>query len=247
MARISFVDGPGLRYFEMKNLGADHATGDIVVFLDSDVVPESGWLRNMLKPYLQPEVCAVAGNTYVPPNSTVERAYALFWMFPLRSEDKPLEPAVGGYANNLSCRRDVFCANKFPDSQAFRWHTGLLLQSLTAQGYGVFYQPMARLKHPPPDSLHHIVARAFCEGHDIYLKRESGANDPGLLRPAFWYCVNDFSSFHRAVRDHGQSLGLRPIAIPKAYAIAIMFKTLAVVGYFIAHFRPEIIRRYFAV
>jgi len=43
-ATLRYVASPGLGYYEQKNLGAREAQGSIVVFLDSDVIPESGWL-----------------------------------------------------------------------------------------------------------------------------------------------------------------------------------------------------------
>ncbi len=49
------------------------------------------------------------------------------------------------------------------------------------------------------------------------------------------------------MRQHGLALGIKPFAVPEAYAIAYAFYTVVFLGYFIAHFRPEIIRRYFAV
>jgi hypothetical protein len=222
-AKISTVASPGLRYYEMKNLGAKHAHGDVVLFLDSDVVPEDGWLRHMLTPFLKPEVAAITGNTYVPPNSTKERAYALFWMFPLRSEEGPLKPTVRGFANNLACRLDVFRATGFPDNIEFRWHTGPLLQSLSKQGYGVFHQPMAHVRHPPPESLHHFLSRALCEGHDVYLNRNDGSNDPRVMRPAIWYIVSELKNFHRYRHYFGAKLGLARAALPKAYAITFIF------------------------
>src|SRR3954465_10274816 len=42
---------PGAEYYEMKNAGAAEATGDVVVYLDCDVVPEPGWLANLLPPF----------------------------------------------------------------------------------------------------------------------------------------------------------------------------------------------------
>src|SRR3990172_1590472 len=41
---LRVVPTPGGGYYALKNAGARLARGDIVVFLDSDVIPEDGWL-----------------------------------------------------------------------------------------------------------------------------------------------------------------------------------------------------------
>ena len=85
----------GRLYYEQKNFGAANSVGDIVLFLDSDVVPEPGWLHSILATFADFEVSVVSGSTYVEPGSFYERAVALFWLFPLRS-------ASNGVANAQS-------------------------------------------------------------------------------------------------------------------------------------------------
>ena len=261
-ATIEIVPGEGLRYYEMKNLGAEHATGDILVFLDSDVVPEPGWLCNLLAPFAEPAVGAVAGNTYVPPTTVYSQAFALCWMFPLRAEDGPLQdwsPRLRGdvkvqsgdmplFANNIAFRRTVFLASKFADAELFRWHTGPLLRSLAAQGYGVLHNPQARMRHPPPPNFKYFISRALCEGHDVYLmsygtdgRRES------LLRCAYWYYAKSLTSAAREIRGTGKGLGLGPVSGVGAFLVAVSFASVALVGFFVARFWPQVIRRHFAV
>lgn len=44
-----------------RNLGAKKAKGEIIVFIDSDCVPEKNWLEEMVKPFENPEVVGVQG------------------------------------------------------------------------------------------------------------------------------------------------------------------------------------------
>ena len=52
----------GLRYYALKNLGAQLCEQPVVVFLDSDVVPEPGWLRRLLEPFARRDVEVVGGS-----------------------------------------------------------------------------------------------------------------------------------------------------------------------------------------
>lgn len=59
-----------------RNLGVAHAKGRVVVFTDSDTLPEDGWLEAILAPLADPEVVAVEGpvRTPRPAHSALEEA-----------------------------------------------------------------------------------------------------------------------------------------------------------------------------
>lgn len=45
-----------------RNKGAQEANGEIILFTDSDCVPEQDWIEEMIKPFKNPEVVAVKGS-----------------------------------------------------------------------------------------------------------------------------------------------------------------------------------------
>jgi cellulose synthase/poly-beta-1,6-N-acetylglucosamine synthase-like glycosyltransferase len=56
------------------NTGARAAQGEIIVFTDSDCIPEPGWLRALVTPFADPEVVAAGGRIEAyQPASRVER------------------------------------------------------------------------------------------------------------------------------------------------------------------------------
>lgn len=44
-----------------RNLGLEHAAGEIIAFIDDDAVPEPQWLRHLVTPALQSDVAAMGG------------------------------------------------------------------------------------------------------------------------------------------------------------------------------------------
>src|SRR4051794_20127613 len=71
----------GSDYYGQKNEGAELASRPYVLLLDSDVIPEPGWLRSLIGS-LRPGVDVVGGGTYVETQSFFGRAFGLFWFFP---------------------------------------------------------------------------------------------------------------------------------------------------------------------
>ena len=145
---LEVVAAPGLGYYQLKNEGAKHATGDILVFLDSDVIPEPDWLDQLLGAFTEPDVQVVGGNSYIEAASVYSRAFALWWFFPLRAPDGPPGLADSFYANNLACRHAVFAAHPFPDEPRFRGQCITLARTLREQGIPIHTHPGAGSRIP---------------------------------------------------------------------------------------------------
>lgn len=160
------IDGRENRGFSAaNNLGADYASGDHLLFLNSDVIPtKAGWLDKMLSAFdTQNNVGAVGARLLFPDKSIqhsgMESVYLEdlnIWsnqhpgigMSPRLDDDKVREvPAVTG-----ACL--LIPASLF--STINGWDTGYLLGdfedsdlcfSLREAGYSILYQPQAELTH----------------------------------------------------------------------------------------------------
>src|SRR5262249_54528684 len=157
---------PGKRYYEQKNAGACLAQGEILIFLDSDVVPDEGWLDGLLAALDDPNVDVVGGETYHATDTLHDRLFAAFWVFPPRRPSRGVYRYRNFYANNLAVRREVFLANPFPDADAYRGQCAELAKCLRSKGIAIYRQGDSTVSHPPPLGARTFVVRALCRGYD---------------------------------------------------------------------------------
>jgi hypothetical protein len=247
---IDLVPAPGKRYYEQKNAGARMANGEVLVFLDSDVVPDDGWLEGMLAALDDPSVDFVGGEAYHATDTLHDRLFAAFWAFPPKRPSRGVYPRQSFYANNLAVRREVFLANPFPDATAYRGQCAELAKALRRKGIAIYRQGASAVSHPPPRGARTFVVRALCQGHDtIYWKsrRRFGAllhANPAAstlrwLR-ALWDVLLKVAMRARAV-------GLGPLGALAAVGMGFAYYSCKLTGEVVAFFAPGAIRKNLAV
>jgi len=233
-------------YYKQKNYGANIARHDLVMFLDSDVVPEPDWLRTLLSSFHDPNVAIACGNTYIDTKNIYSKAFALFWFFPLRSKQAELLPSPYFFANNVVFRRDLFLRYKFPDLPYLRGQCTALARALTDDGHKIYIQNGARVSHPPPNGLAHFVKRALCEGHDLAhrTKKNAGFDFPRGALGRYRTFLRDSS--RRVWRDR-KEVGLGVTGAIAASGIAFSYYSLCLIGETITQVKPDYVREKLAV
>lgn len=244
-ATLRLLASANRTYYQQKNIGVGQATGEVVLFLDSDVVPEPGWLERLLGCLDDPRAAVVCGSTYIEPRDLYERAMALIWLFPLRPTADGVEEASSFYANNVALRRDVALANPFPDLPMFRGQCRILSQRLREQGFTILRHTGARVSHPPPNGLRHFVHRALCEGHDEALRdRASGRGLIGRGLKDFWRRLRVAA---RRIAADGRGVGLSAPGALGAFGVAFAYFGLKLGGRLLTGVDPAIVRRRFSI
>jgi hypothetical protein len=152
--RVEFLSicAPGSRYDQLKNVGARRAHGTILVFVDSDVLPEAGWLPALLGSFDDPNIEAVIANTYVDTDTICGKIFALCWHFPLRQLDGPLVPTTSSFVNSLAVRRSMFERHPFPEGR--KLYTGQRLNhvgTLRDNGVAVYFESASESCPPAAD------------------------------------------------------------------------------------------------
>ena len=239
-ADINYAAVPGNGYYRQKNAGAALAEGDIIIFLDSDVVPEPGWLAALTGPFALPGIDVVCGNTFVAPDSLYSAAMALAWIFPLRSAESGLVRSRYFYANNVAFRRAVFALHPFPETGQFRGQCAFLAEQLIGSGHDIYLSRDARVAHAPPQGLKRFVVRALWGGHDDRIRTKLLARRPsgGGRSPARKlgaYVAHIFRDRRRV------ELGLGGAVV--ATGIAIVYQGLSLTAFLAARAAPKLVRR----
>ena len=236
-------------YYRQKNHGATLASRELVMFVDSDVVPEPGWLAALIGSFRDPKVSIACGNTYIQPDTLYSRAFALFWFFPLRSRTAKLTRSNHFFANNVVFRKDLFLAYRFPDLPLLRGQCVSLAGALRRDGHEIFIQNAARVSHPPPNGLSHYVKRALCEGHDLAHRAEAAGQEGGRRFP-----LGALGRYKRSMGHSGRKIwrergevGLSRLGALGAMVVAAGYHTLALVGESVTRVRPNLIREHMAV
>lgn len=180
-----------------RNVALMRVTGDVVAFIDDDVVLRDGWARNLRDAFTDPRVAAVAGRTC---NGIAgEEQYALpigrFYPDGSLTEGFASDPAAPvavdhGIGANMAFRRDVLATlgglrDDYPGT-ALREDTDVFLR-VKALGLTTVFVPDAAVDHRPAphvrgarfDTRYKIYGR---RNHIVLLARHAGVGSPTLWR-----------------------------------------------------------------
>jgi hypothetical protein len=245
---LRLVAASGNEYYDQKNFGARQAQGDFVVFLDSDVIPEDGWLEALLGSFENSEVGVVCGNAYIDPSSTFAKAFALAWFFPLRSEDGPVYPTQEFFANNLAFRREILEGFPFPSMPEgmTRGACVALGRSLEENDVGVYRNPSARVSHPPPVGLQNFVNRAVAEGRDdVLINGWMRSEQEVALGPSLGRFGRRMSGVARNLVSERRRVNLSLSELPIAAGVAGAYYVCYTVGNLLTRVNPKMMRTRF--
>ncbi|MGI0485713.1 glycosyltransferase family 2 protein [Pantanalinema rosaneae CENA516] len=240
---------PATGYYTAKMLGATWATGEIIVYFDSDCIYESSWLTQMLLPFTQdPAINVVAGETRTRGRGAYGTAMALTYIFPQYSGQTKLTPVPQYFFNNVAFRREFLLQHPIADNlPLFRGNCVLHAHDLRQQGYTIWRQPLARATHAPPEHGSHFFWRFLLIGHDYYWQKQllkdrvstaTSKSDrlESFREGGFQGKVQVFfERVQKLFADDRRHWFYLPLAIPiAATSILLIF-----IGYWITRFQPD--------
>lgn len=157
-----------------RNAGAAAAKSDIIIFLDSDCVPEKNWLEEMLNPFADEKVAGVQGAYKTRQPSLVARfdQADIEYRYERMKRAKKLD-WIGSYS--AAYRRKIFLAEKgfdetFPKASG---EDAELSYRMSEKGYKLVFAPRAIVFHTHPQTLLHYLRVKFFRAYwrtRMYLK-----------------------------------------------------------------------------
>lgn len=247
--RVSHCNFPGAEYYDLKNLGAERAGGELFLFLDSDVVPQDSWLENLWSAFDDPGHVVMAGVSFIEPVSLYAKATALNWVFSLPPAWQDIRPGTHFWANNACFRRDAFKAYPFPAMNgASRGACRELADTLVTNGVPLHVNGAARVTHPAPAGLTGYFQRAMAQGRDRVLWHQ---------RFSSWWMQSAPAGFLRYIKHLGlvawstltryRQVGVRAWEVPVILLISSGYYTVFLLAELATHIAPGLMKKSFRV
>jgi glycosyltransferase involved in cell wall biosynthesis len=237
-AWLKVVEAPsGTEYYESKMFGAKLATGDVVVYYDSDCLYESDWLRTILSPFSQPEIQIVAGETATRGVGIYSTAMAMVYIFPQFSGERNLKPTKQYYLNNVAFRQSFLLEHPIPTGlPLYRGNCVIHAHRLRAQGFTIWKEPKARTLHAPPNGVSHFFWRFLLIGHDYYWQKQFL---PKTDDPTMQGVQGKLSVFRDRIGGLFVNQPLHILFFPLAIPVMIVAALLIYAGYLITKRKPN--------
>ncbi|KAM3092022.1 glycosyltransferase family A protein [Phormidesmis sp. 146-35] len=224
---IQVHPAPHIGYYAAKMLGASLATGDIVIYCDSDCVYTPNWLRDLLVSFNQyPDINMVAGETTTPIRSIYELAIALHYFFPRLSNQSDTYISDSYFLNNVAFRRAFLLSNPIPTSlPLYRGNCNIhhhFLQRFHQEK--IIKRPQAQALHEPP-TVGFITWRYLLKGRDSVIReciKASLTQDSKITNLSTSFTL---SPFERVCGILSSILSIKPLNLPQVRSVLREDKT----------------------
>lgn len=134
-----------------RNRGISESTGDIIVFTDSDCIPDTHWLEKLIERLLEKENRGViSGSITIPEDANLWQLIDhQAWAHSTGPED-PAGPTLFGSTANMCIFRQVFNQVDGFDNKLLGSEDSDLTLRVHKAGYENFFDPSAMIEHHHP-------------------------------------------------------------------------------------------------
>lgn len=189
-----------------RNIGADTAQGEILVFTDSDCLVDHNWLENIHKNYLQNDIEAIMGKLVLMPSTLLGDSISALG-FPAGGAigfDKIWKVDQQGFTDSLSScncavRKDIFDKIGGFD-ESFPYPGGedtLLAYNLSRLNYRIKYCPDVLVFHEARDSLKGFLKWQYRRGISSFLFSTKVSDKNRFVSLRIWSTRNIISNYYK--------------------------------------------------
>jgi len=143
-----------------RNLGAQNARGDILLFIDADSTPDARWIEAMTAPFADVSIAGVSGEKKTRQTNLVARFVQLEYDFKYDRMDARgltdfIDSSTAGY------RREIFLSNGGFDTTLMEAEDTEFSFRLAERGYALVLVRDAIVYHTHPESLVEFLRRKY--------------------------------------------------------------------------------------
>lgn len=243
---IKIEDVRDAHYYELKNRGVQIAAGDVLIIIDSDVIPESNWMESLINSHSKYPDAVIGGFTSIDHSDLIGKSFALGWFFPIQKNQKGLIKTNHISANNYIAKRELLLANGYQEMAEgmTRGACEILWKNLEKKGINIYRNLEARATHPYPNGIIHFLNRGLAEGRDaLFLIEDSGKKDINTLFQLFKEYALRCNKVVKNTFNEKKHVGLKNWQIPVVLGVMLSYYQLYLLGGLIAKISPEYSRK----
>lgn len=251
----------GEHYYELKNIGADLATGEIVAFTDSDVRPKPTWLSAIVET-IRAGADVVAGPSLfrpisngLSPDSLLMRVFASItwgWIVGKQRQGSFLK-AVGFMDHNVAMRAEVFRNHRYRTEFGRVIASPLLYRALANSGLTLAIQPQQQAAHHFTFK-YWIFNLHFRYGYEVFHLRRLDQHYPNqwiaqtrFLEPLVtlvWHMMLDIPKWFRFSSLLGTNMVERVAMLPVVIVLSAIAHTSEMLGMYSTLIAPDAMQRW---
>jgi GT2 family glycosyltransferase len=239
---IRLLDNPAGDAASGRNIGIEHARGDLIAFIDSDAAAEPDWLQAIASRFAGQSDKRVAGiggpDIPITDESAISRAINLVLGSPLASGGR-LNPSVQHRAPdsvclvrhvptcNLTVKKNLFLKEGMFDPLMYKAEDLEFSTRLFNKGYRFLYDPAIRVRHHKKTSLEAFARQIFKWGYGKALVMKKHGPEPVCLIPilagiAFLFTI--------VIAVAQPDKAVIPAGLLIAYTLAIAIESIRLAG-----------------
>lgn len=246
----------GEHYYELKNVGADIATSEIVAFTDSDVRPKPTWL-SAIADAIQAGADVVAGPSLfrpihggTSPDSPLMRVFASIswgWIVGKHRQGSFLG-AVGFMDHNVAMRAEVFRNHRYRTEFGRVIASPLLYRALANAGLTLAIQPQQQAAHHFTFK-YWIFNLHFRYGYEVFHLRRLDHHYPNqwiaqtrILEPLVtmvWHMLLDIPKWFRFSSLLNTNWAYRVAMLPVVIVLSAIAHTAEMIGMYSTLIAPQ--------